>query len=236
MTDASDPPADRRKRGRVIIKPDGSTAPVVTPKTLEPTRLVPEDLRSSEFHGLQLSNTLAERYRQLRQIAGIEAAIEFAIRETMTLLHRGMQREAISQQFNVTLRTVESWIAKGREKLGVAVEKFDATTLVGDYLADAEFARQLLYANATGQKSTPAIRQRAAEGLMRLGAERMNFLDKLGLVRSIAIGNSRDEDPRILEARESFRRMKSLDTDFFGDPNAQPEADKPDEDEGQGDE
>ena len=184
---------------------------------------------------MQLGNTLADRYRQLRAIAGMEHAKQFAIRETMTLVGRGTPLEAISQQFNVSLRTVEQWKHVGRKAMGIAVEKFDATALVGDLLSDMEFARQLLYSNAIGQKSTHAIKQRAAEGLMRLTSERMDFLDKLGLMRSIAIGNSRDEDPRVLEARESFKRMKSLDNEFFGDPNVQIDEIDEEEDEQGGD-
>lgn len=228
----SDKPPEGRKRGRVVIKPDGTSIPVVTPTSLQsPQPLIPEDIRSSEFNGVQLGNTLADRYRQLRAIAGFEAAKEFAIRETMTLVSRGTPVEAISQQFNVSLRTVEQWKHDGRIKMGIAVEKFDASALVGDLLSDMEFARQLLYSNAVAQKTTAAIKQRAAEGLMRLSGERMAFLDKLGLMRAIAIGNSRDEDPRVLEARESFKRMKSLDNEFFGDPNVLPPEE---EDEGDG--
>lgn len=217
--EASQPASAPADAGVAVSAPNPLSDPKPTPLILG-DKPEEEGVGFSEFRGHKLGNTLAERYRQLRIMAGPDAALEFAIKETMALLHQGANVEVVSQQFDVPTRTVYDWRKEGRRRIGQSVESFDPKSYVGMLLNDLEQAQELFRITMSRAKSGDHVKLRAAEGLIKLCDQRMAILDKFGIIQAAGLAKSHGDDPRVTEARDAFRQFSEAEHDFFGDPNA----------------
>ncbi len=125
---------------------------------------------SSEWRGVGLAQTLGDRYRQLEIIQGAQAAHEFAIREAWTLTRQGTSIESISQQFDLPLAKVETFVAEARTRALARIDTFDPRLSLSAALSDIELARRAAMLTLMSAKASEGARALARDALIRVAA------------------------------------------------------------------
>lgn len=145
-------------RPRVSI-PQAQPAPIQPKATNEP---------GSEWRGIALGQTLAERHHQLRVMHGPEIARDFARREAWHLSRSGVSIEALSAQFDLPTGEIETLIAEARERALSSIDTYDARLSLSAALEDITVSRREALRVLNSASSPPSARASARHMLLRI--------------------------------------------------------------------
>lgn len=146
-------------RARVVATP-----PVAPPSPIQPKA---QDYPGSEWRGVALGQTLAERFAQLRVMHGAEVARDFARREAWHLTRTGVSVEAISQQFDLPTDEVEALVREARQRALDTIDKFDARLSLSAALEDIQVSRREALRVLNSGSASPGLRAQARNQLLR---------------------------------------------------------------------
>jgi hypothetical protein len=179
------PPFTVRPR---VSMPEAQPAPIQPKATNEP---------GSEWRGIALGQTLAERHHQLRIMQGSEVARDFARRETWHLSRSGVSVEALSAQFDLPTSEIETLIAEARERALSSIDTYDARLSLSAALEDITVARREALRVLNSASSPPSARASARHMLLRIAQAEIELavsVEQFRAARGLLGGDTGEND------------------------------------------
>lgn len=154
----------------IELVPPITVRPRVSMPVVQPAPIQPKATQEpgSEWRGVALGQTLAERHYQLRVMHGPEVARDFARREAWHLSRSGVSVEALSVQLDLPTADIEALIAEARERALASIDTYDARLSLSAALEDIQVSRREALRVLNSASSSPSARASARHMLLRI--------------------------------------------------------------------